>query len=475
MRRRRFELAAWEVYECGKPWREADADVAEAIDFCDYYAREMLRLAEPQRRDVPGEENAYFYEPRGVAVVIAPWNFPLAILCGMTAAALVTGNTVIMKPAEQSSVIAAKLMEVFAGGRPAAGRRQLPARRRRGDRPDAGRASRRRPDRLHRLARRRPVDQPRRPPRRRRARTTSSASSPRWAARTRSSSTTTPTSTKRCSGVVASAFGYAGPEVLGLLAGDRPGADLRRSSSTGSIEATRSLKIGPAEDPGCTVGPVIDAEARQRILELHRERQEGGEAASTPATLGVLANEGYYVAPHIFADVPPDAVIAQEEIFGPVLAVIKAQRPRRRARDRQRHALRPDRRLLLAQPRATSTASSASSASATSTSTARSPAPWSTASRSAASSSPASAPRPAAPIICCNSSSRARSPRTRCAAASRRLPKRMFRRRQEAFDKRCWIVDNAQMPLGFAGEKNLPGSSSLEPTFLFLTPWESHR
>src|SRR5262249_47212148 len=107
MRRRRFELAAWQVYECGKPWREADADVAEAIDYCDYYAEEMLRLAEPQHRDVPGEVNEYFYEPRGVAVVIAPWNFPLAILCGMTAAALATGNTAIMKPAEQSTVMGA--------------------------------------------------------------------------------------------------------------------------------------------------------------------------------------------------------------------------------------------------------------------------------------------------------------------------------------------------------------------------------
>src|SRR5262249_45436296 len=113
MRRRRFELAAWEVYECGKQWREADADVAESIDYCDYYAREMLRLSQPQRHDVPGEENVYFYEPRGVSIVIAPWNFPLAILCGMTTAALVTGNTVIMKPAEQSSVIGAKLMEIF--------------------------------------------------------------------------------------------------------------------------------------------------------------------------------------------------------------------------------------------------------------------------------------------------------------------------------------------------------------------------
>ena len=102
MRERRFELAAWEVYECGKPWREADADVSEAIDFCEYYAAGAIELAEPHGVDVPGEENRFEYLPRGVAVVIAPWNFPLAILTGMTTAALVTGNTVVMKPAEQS-------------------------------------------------------------------------------------------------------------------------------------------------------------------------------------------------------------------------------------------------------------------------------------------------------------------------------------------------------------------------------------
>src|SRR5262249_21674294 len=113
VQRQRYELAAWEVYECGKQWREADADVAETIDYCHYYPQEMVRLATGRHRDVPGEDNEYFYEPRGVVAVIAPWNFPLAILCGMTTAALVTGNTVIMKPAEQSSVIGAKLMEVM--------------------------------------------------------------------------------------------------------------------------------------------------------------------------------------------------------------------------------------------------------------------------------------------------------------------------------------------------------------------------
>jgi acyl-CoA reductase-like NAD-dependent aldehyde dehydrogenase len=92
MRKNRFVLSAWMVREVGKPWREADADVAEAIDFCDYYAAEMERLANPRKRNIPGEWNEYFYESRGPAVVIAPWNFPLAILAGMTVAALVAGN-----------------------------------------------------------------------------------------------------------------------------------------------------------------------------------------------------------------------------------------------------------------------------------------------------------------------------------------------------------------------------------------------
>ena len=113
LRKSRFELASWEVYECGKPWAEADADVAEAIDFCEYYAREMIRLAEPRHRDVSGETNYTEPLPRGVAVVIPPWNFPLAIPTGMTVAALVAGNTVVLKPAEQSPVIAWHLARVL--------------------------------------------------------------------------------------------------------------------------------------------------------------------------------------------------------------------------------------------------------------------------------------------------------------------------------------------------------------------------
>jgi len=113
LRRRRFELAAWEVFEEAKGWREADADVVEAIDYCEFYAREAARLGEPWRRNVPGETNDYFYEPLGVAVAITPWNFPLAILTGVVSAAAAAGNTVIMKPAEPASVVAAHLMEVW--------------------------------------------------------------------------------------------------------------------------------------------------------------------------------------------------------------------------------------------------------------------------------------------------------------------------------------------------------------------------
>src|SRR5215211_8570498 len=114
MKRRKFELLAWEAYEGGKPWFEADAQVAEAIDFMEYYAREMLRLKDGvEVYSVPGEESRYFYQPMGAGVVIAPWNFPTAILTGMSSAALVTGNTVILKPSEFTSVLGAMTMEIY--------------------------------------------------------------------------------------------------------------------------------------------------------------------------------------------------------------------------------------------------------------------------------------------------------------------------------------------------------------------------
>src|SRR5712692_3052417 len=113
-RERRDALAALEVFEVGKNWREADADITETIDYLEYYGREMLRLDRPRHLyPVPGETNDYFYQPRGVTVAIPPWNFPMAILTGMTSAALVTGNTVVVKPAIQSPVTAARVVDLF--------------------------------------------------------------------------------------------------------------------------------------------------------------------------------------------------------------------------------------------------------------------------------------------------------------------------------------------------------------------------
>lgn len=322
LRRRRFELAAWQVYECAKQWREADADVAEAIDFCEYYAREMRRLAQDRGVKLPGEENAFVYEPRGVTVVIAPWNFPLAILCGMTSAALVAGNTVVMKPAEQSSVIGAKLMEVYTEAGLPAGVLNYVA----GVGEEIGPAL---------------VEDPRT--------AVVAFTGSRGVGMTLNKQTAQlmPGQThikkliaelggknaiivdddadldEAVSGVVASAFGYQGQKCSACSRAIvlEPLYDVFLERL---VEATRSLKIGPAEDPSCKVGPVIEDEARQRILGFIEKGKKEARLVYA-GDLGFLVNEGFYVAPHVFADVPPEAIIAQEEIFGPVLAVLKAK------------------------------------------------------------------------------------------------------------------------------------------------------
>jgi RHH-type proline utilization regulon transcriptional repressor/proline dehydrogenase/delta 1-pyrroline-5-carboxylate dehydrogenase len=323
LRRRRFELSAWAVYECGKPWREADADIAEAIDFCVYYGREMLRMAVPQRRDAPGEDNEYFYEPRGVAVVIAPWNFPLAILTGMTAAALVTGNTAIMKPAEQSSVIAAKLMEVFReAGLPNGVVNYLS-----GVGEEIGPTLIEHPD----------------------VALIAFTGSLNVGLLINEKASHTPIATQHhvkrviaemggkngvivdadadldeaVKGVVESAFGYQGQK---CSAGSRAIIlePLYDQFLARLIEATRSLTVAPAESPSCSVGPVVDVESRDRILRTI-EKSKGQGRLVHAHDVGALADEGYYIGPHIFAEVAENSALAQEEIFGPVLAVMKAR------------------------------------------------------------------------------------------------------------------------------------------------------
>jgi RHH-type proline utilization regulon transcriptional repressor/proline dehydrogenase/delta 1-pyrroline-5-carboxylate dehydrogenase len=322
IRRRRFEMAAWQVYECAKQWREADADVAEAIDFCEYYARQMLKLAGPHQVNVPGEENESLYEPRGVAVVIAPWNFPLAILCGMTAAALVTGNTVIMKPAEPSSVVAAKLMEVFEEvGLPPGVVNYLS-----GAGAEIGPTLVRHPDvaviaftgsrGVGLLINREAAEQP---PGQDHVKRVLAEMGGKNAIIVDDDADLD----EAVHGVVASAFGYQGQKCSAcsraIVLESLYDPFLERL-----IEATRSLKLAPAEEPGSAVGPVIDADAQKRILGyVEKGKQEARLAYA--GEVGKLAGEGFYVAPHIFAEVAPQATIAQEEIFGPVLAVIRAR------------------------------------------------------------------------------------------------------------------------------------------------------
>ncbi|MCH8923242.1 MAG: L-glutamate gamma-semialdehyde dehydrogenase [Planctomycetes bacterium] len=323
MRKRRFELAAWEVHECAKEWREADADVCEAIDFCEYYSAGAIELDRAHGVDLPGEENRFEYAPRGVTVVIAPWNFPLAILTGMTTAALGCGNTVVMKPAEQSSVIAAKLMEIFREAEiPDGVVNFLP-----GSGETVGAAL---------------VEHPRV--------ATIAFTGSRAVGLAINARAAEVSATGRLKfvkhviaemggknaiivdadadldeavlGVVQSAFGYQGQKCSAcsraIVLEAVYDTFLKRL-----VEAARSLKVGPAEDPATSVSAVIDAESLARIHQYIDIGRRTGRAALAVDT-GPLAEEGFYVGPHIFADVPPDGQLAQEEIFGPVLAVLRA-------------------------------------------------------------------------------------------------------------------------------------------------------
>lgn len=324
MRLHRAELCAWQILECGKPWREADGDVAEAIDFCEYYASGAVRLADAGGIDLPGEGNRLEYHPLGVVGVIAPWNFPLAILTGMTAAALVTGNTVVMKPAEQSAVMAAKLMDVFeAAGFPPGVVNFLPGT---GEVVGAGLVEHR-DVALIAFTGSRPVGMSIH----RRAAELSGMRGSRVVKRVIAEMggknavivADDADLDEAVLGVVKSAFGFAGQKCSAcsrcIVVGD-----VYETFITRLVAAARSLTLGPADQPGTTIGPVIDEESLARIqkyIEIGR-----GEATTALATeSGALAKQGHFVGPHIFTNVAPQSRLAQEEIFGPVLAVIRAR------------------------------------------------------------------------------------------------------------------------------------------------------
>lgn len=322
LRNRRFELAAWMVYECGKPWKEADAEVSEAIDFCNYYSLAMRDLTHELHTDYPGEENYLFYRPRGVAVVISPWNFPLAILTGMTVAALVTGNTVVMKPAEQSSIIAFKLMEIARdAGLPTGVLNYLP-----GIGEEVGPALVENPD-VNIIA--------------------FTGSQEVGLTINQQAAETVPAqlSVKKViaemggknaiiidedadlddavQGVISSAFGYAGQKCSAcsrvIVLKKIFDAFTERLNN-----AVESLVVGPASDPGVDFGPVIDQEAFERINDYIEVGKEECETLFE-RDLSEEMSEGYFVGPHIFNILEEDARVAQDEIFGPVLSVMKAR------------------------------------------------------------------------------------------------------------------------------------------------------
>ncbi|MDP1661381.1 MAG: proline dehydrogenase family protein, partial [Phycisphaerales bacterium] len=353
MRERRDELSAVMIKESGKTWREADADTCEAIDFCDYYARQAARLFERQRigRFI-GELDEAFYQPRGVAVVIAPWNFPLAICCGMTVAALVTGNTVIVKPAEQTPGIAKLMYDILqqalseasrgAGFHPAQVLQFCAA-----PGETTGAALVRDPrvsliaftgsrdvglDILHAAAPLSPFS--------------GGTVSPTGASALThvkhvvcemggKNAVIIDTSADPDEAVLAvrhSAFGFQGQKCSAasrLIVVDPAGPKGPAITHFRErlVEATRALTIGDQTKPGTDIGPVIDAQAAAKINGfIDRAKKDGLPSFSLPLPANLpTGGPGAFVAPTIVWEVPEAHELAREEIFGPVLAILHAK------------------------------------------------------------------------------------------------------------------------------------------------------
>jgi 1-pyrroline-5-carboxylate dehydrogenase len=321
LRRRKLEFAAWETFEVGKNWAEADADVGEAIDFLEFYARQALRLAAAVPPiQYPGERDELLYIPLGVGAVIPPWNFPLAIMAGMTAASIVTGNTVVLKPSSDAPTVAAKFVEVLEeAGLPDGVVNFCP-----GSGASFGNAIVEHPStrfiaftgskavglEIHeRAARVRPGQI--------------------WIKRTilemggKDAILVCEDADLDAAveGVTASAFGFSGQKCSACSR-----AIVEAPVYDAFVERLRArvakLTVGnPAANHN--LGPVINRAALESILGyIETGKKEGRLIAGGHAP--AMADGGYYIEPTVFADVLPDALIAQQEIFGPVLAVIKA-------------------------------------------------------------------------------------------------------------------------------------------------------
>lgn len=320
MVRDRFKLMATQIFEVGKPWSEADGDVTEAIDFCRYYAKHMRELATPLKvGGIPGESSHYQYQPRGVVAVISPWNFPLAILTGQVVSALVTGNTVVMKPAEQSSLIGQGLMDlILEAGIPENAVQFLPG--------------------YGEIVGEHIVNHPL---------TTTIAFTGSKAVGLhilQRAAIVHPTQkhVKRCiiemggknaviidndadldeavAGVLYSAFGFAGQK---CSAASRVIVleEVYERFVERLVEAASSIHIGGAENPDSYLGPVVDQEAYERMMKTIAEAEKNHQLLFKAQ----VPSGGYYVPPTIFGKVKSEDSLAQNEIFGPVVAVIKVK------------------------------------------------------------------------------------------------------------------------------------------------------
>ncbi len=321
LRSRRFEFNAWLCLEAGKTFPEAEAETAEAIDFCEYYAREMARLAGPQPMvQLPGEHDEMVYIPLGVGIVIPPWNFPLAILTGMTIATLVTGNTAIIKPSSETPTIAAKLAEalleagfpersftLLTGSGAAVGDTLVQHPKTRfvaftGSR-DVGL-------RINELAAKTMPGQI-------------------WIKRVVAEMGGKDAIVvdadcdldKAVEGVLFSAFGYQGQK-CSACSRAIVHEKVYNEFLDKLTERAKAIKVGPTDDPTNYMGPVISASAQKTILEYIATGKKEGRVVVGGAA---APDTGYFIPPTIIADVDAKARIFQEEIFGPVLAVTRAK------------------------------------------------------------------------------------------------------------------------------------------------------
>lgn len=322
MRKRKFEFNAWLTYEVGKTWPEADADTAEAIDFLEFYGREMLRYAAPQPlTKIKEEKNELRYIPLGVGVIVPPWNFALSILVGMTSAAVVTGNTVVLKPSSDSPAIGWKFFELmreiglpagvinFVTGSGASVGDVLVAHPK--TRFISFTGSKEVGIHINELAAKVQPGQ-------------------KWLKRVVAEmggkdSIIIDNETDLAAAAqatIVSAFGFQGQK---CSAASR--AIVVESVYDTFVEKVvakaKALKVGVPEDPSNYMGPVINKGSMEKILSyIEKGVNEGGTLVAGGKRIGT---EGYFVEPTVIADVDPMATIAQEEIFGPVLAVIKAR------------------------------------------------------------------------------------------------------------------------------------------------------